>query len=719
MRYIQNSSASALLLAAHACACAQTPQQPVPEVIIGASANDQRARSTTTAIVVGRDEILRHGDATLADVLKRQPGITLDASPGKAPTIRMRGMGGGYVAILLNGLPAPGGFALDSISPELIERIEIGRSATAETSSQAMAGTINVIMRRAGVAKGGSANELKAGIARLDGHVAPHLTAQHSARQGALAYTLTATLTRRENPIRAVSTEQGEQPALLRLTAWTDHQVDDTLELSPRLAWQPSATDSITSHSYVRKRRIDNTKRERESTLIGSPTEFPHADQHYGTRPVHAYADLAWTRKQAAGAQLAAKLSGFYTTRDASFDYRGMDLQDNLRETHLVASGPTERELTFNGSWRRPLWESHALAAGWELGRKQRSEFRREQQTNAAGALLRDSDEKYRAKVARSAFFIQDEWDIDAAWSAYLGLRREDLHTTGEGNAATPVDVKAGAWSPFFQALFKPERPYGDTRARDQFRFAVNRTYKAPNIFQLMPRRYTVDNNNGPTNPDQQGNPNLRPELALGVDLAWERYIGKDAMVSISAFHKSIRDITLVRTTLSNGVWTAMPDNQGNATVRGIELEGKTRHGPLATRLNLARNWSRVDSLPGPDNRIEGQAAYSGNLGLDYAQAGKSLDMGGTLTYRGRVANRASAFLFRDDGVKRQLDLYAVWKRDAKSRIRLSVADLLHRDYPERLTYQSALPYQSEAYLKSTTIYRMHPTWRLVWEQSL
>ncbi|SFB99299.1 TonB-dependent receptor plug domain-containing protein [Massilia yuzhufengensis] len=712
MRLIRTGSAGALLLAAHVPAFAQSAAAPVQQVVVSAAANG-RERSITTAIVVGRDEILRQGDATLAEVLKRQPGVTIDATPGKPAAIRMRGMGGGYVAILLNGLPAPGDFSLESISPDLVERIEIQRAATAETSSQAMAGTINVILRRAGAAKGAAASDIKLGSAFARGRVAPQLVAQHSGREGALAYSLTATLRRHENPIAALTTEEGLEPALLRRTAWTDHQVEDLLELAPRLSWQATSADSITSQSYLRKRRIDNLKRERERTDIGPPTAFPHAVHTYQTAPLNAYADLAWTRKLDAGARLAARLSGFYTTRDADFDYRGLDPADRLLELHRVASGPTEREWTFSGSWRRPWRNNHALAAGWEFGRKGRHEYRRERQTDAGGALLRASDEHYRATVARSALFIQDEWDIDAAWSAYVGLRREDLHTTGQGNAAAPVDVDAGAWSPIFQALFKPQRLDGDTGPRDQFRLAASRTYKAPNIIQLMPRRYTVDNNNNATNPDQQGNPALRPELAFGIDLAWERYTGKDGMVSVSAFHKRIHDITLVRLDQRDGAWTAIPDNQGSATVYGIELEGRTTRGPFAARMHLARNWSRIDSVPGPDNRIEGQAAWSGSIGLDVASPARRIELGGSFTYRGALAHRSSAVLSSDSGPGRQLDLYALWKRDAQSRLRLSVADLLHQDVRERLLYACRNP------LARTTLYSRRPVWRLMWEQSL
>jgi outer membrane receptor protein involved in Fe transport len=709
MRFLRTGSASALLLGAFAHA--QTISPPIEQVQVRGSTADLRRQSTTTAIVINRDELLRQGDGSLADVLKRQPGITIDATPGKPAAIRMRGMGSGYAAIMINGVPAPAGFSLESISPDLIERIEILRAATAETSSQAVAGSINVVLRKASAGQ----DEFKAGSTVVAGHAAPTLTAQHAGRAGTLSYALGATLRRNENPITATDIETGDETAqraaLLRRTAWFDHQVEDMLELAPRLAWQPDAADSVSFQGYLRKRHIDNAKTERETTVTGSPTAFPRAFTTYETRPSYGYAELGWTRRLDGGARLETRLSGYATRREADFLYRGMDLGEQLLETHRVASGLREREWTFKGNWRRPFGEGHALAVGWELGRKQRDEYRREHQLSAAGAELLASDESYRATVGRSAFFIQDEWDITPAWSAYLGLRREDLHTTGAGNAAAPVDVDSGVWSPIAQALYK--LGLDANGRRDQVRLAVGRTYKAPNIVQLMPRRYTVDNNNSATNPDQQGNPNLKPELALGIDLAWERYFDKNSMLSVSAFHKRIRDVTLNRIYQNKCVWVSTPDNLGGATVRGVEFEGKTSRGALAARANLARNWSALDAVPGPDNRIDGQPAWTGNLGADYAHPSGVLDAGGTLSYRGRYASRQSAVQASTGDVKRQLDLYAVWKRGRTGKLRLSVSDLLHQDYAE------ASIYTGDGYRARTTVYRTHPTWRVVWEQAL
>jgi hypothetical protein len=119
------------------------------QVTVSASALDQRAQSTTTAIVVGRDEIVRQGDA-IADRCAQAPARHHHRRRTRQAGDPHARAGCGYVAILLNGLPAPGGFSLESIDPELVERIEILRAPTAETSGQAVAGAINIILRKAG-----------------------------------------------------------------------------------------------------------------------------------------------------------------------------------------------------------------------------------------------------------------------------------------------------------------------------------------------------------------------------------------------------------------------------------------------------------------------------------------------------------------------------------------------------------------------------------------
>jgi iron complex outermembrane receptor protein len=111
------------------------------------SDTDLRRQSTAAKIVIGRDEIEKFGDATVGEVLRRLPGVTTPGAPGRGGAPRMRGLGGGFTQLLIDGQRLPPGFSLDSLTPEQIERIEVLRAPTAETGARAIAGTINIITR--------------------------------------------------------------------------------------------------------------------------------------------------------------------------------------------------------------------------------------------------------------------------------------------------------------------------------------------------------------------------------------------------------------------------------------------------------------------------------------------------------------------------------------------------------------------------------------------
>ena len=149
--------------AAPLAAAASAPARPQQVEVTGTTApdsSDERRRATASRITYGREELDRMGDASLGEVLKRLPGVTLGGPPGRGGQVRMRGMGGGYTQILIDGQRMAPGFSLDSIAPEQIEKIEIMRAPVAEFGTRAIAGTINVVMRSDFKRK---ANEFKLG----------------------------------------------------------------------------------------------------------------------------------------------------------------------------------------------------------------------------------------------------------------------------------------------------------------------------------------------------------------------------------------------------------------------------------------------------------------------------------------------------------------------------------------------------------------------------
>ena len=272
-------------------------------------------------------------------------------------------------------------------------------------------------------------------------------------------------------------------------------------------------------------------------------------------------------------------------------------------------------------------------------------------------------------------------------------MRHERLETASRANAANApdsLDSRAAVWSPSLQTRYALPN-------KDVLRLAVSRTYKAPPLAKLVPRRYTNDNNNNPTNPDEQGNPNLRPELAWGLDAAYEHYLGDGALVSVSGYLRRIRDVTITRLFEQDGVWVEAPFNNGNASVRGVELEAKLplrrlqRGAPaIDLRANLARNWSRVDNVPGPDNRLESQTPFTANLGADYRPDGSPLTVGGNLNYQAGGAVRQARQVRLGSSPKRELDLYVLWKVDAKTQLRIAGSNLLRQTATEWHDYVDA-----------------------------
>src|SRR5262249_12612389 len=150
------------------------PDARLKRVEVDGQASDESIRRASTAskIVITREEIERFGDSTLGEMIKRLPGVTTGGRPGRGGQIRMRGMGNGYTQILIDGERVPRGFAIDQLSPDMVERIEIYRAPTAETGARAIAGTINIVLREPLRQK---THDLRIGVSDERGHIQPNV----------------------------------------------------------------------------------------------------------------------------------------------------------------------------------------------------------------------------------------------------------------------------------------------------------------------------------------------------------------------------------------------------------------------------------------------------------------------------------------------------------------------------------------------------------------
>ncbi len=681
-----------LAIANPVCAQAQeagSQNAPLQKVEITApDTQSQRRQDSAGKIVIARSELLQFGEQSLAEALKRQPGISVVGTE-----IRMRGLGSGYTQIMINGEPVPPGFSIDSLSPELIERVEIYRSTTAEFSAQAIAGSINIILRKS-VER--STTQLKISAQHGEAGLSPALSLDMADRNGKLSWSLNAALTQNRSGSQPVTTEtvRDTQNALTGLRRFHEdiRFQTDKFSIAPRLSWKLDNGDQVAWQNLLEYSQNSMRGNNHEQTVLGQASDYPDNDYRSDANTRHLRSDLSWSHRFSPEIKLDSKVSGFYLRRDSDYFFDGYSRPAATSPSvRNVVSYAVDQNLSASGKLLMKLNEQHSFALGWDGGLVRRSEQRLQLDHAAGTGELSRLNEEYHADVRRLAVFAQDEWEISPALQAYLGLRWEGLSTAIRGLTMQPVDTRSSVFSPVTQWLWK--LPGSE---KDQLRLAVSRTYKAPTTRNLVPRRYTVNNANSPTNADFQGNPKLLPELAWGIDLAYEHYLSKDSVVSLSTYWKRVDNITTFQLFRQDGAWVSWPDNQGRALIAGVEMDARfplklwwPRAPAVDVRFNLARNWSRVDSVPGPDNRLVAQVPVTGNLSLDYQRnANHTLGMNLNLQTGGYV--RTATWLNSYSSVNRGLDIYSLWKWEQGLQLRLSLLNVLHQPLvtAEGYTYQ-------------------------------
>ena len=684
-----------------------TPATPATQLkrveITGARTDDtqERRESTAAKIVIGREEIERYGDSNLGDVLKRLPGVTIQGRPGRGGNIRMRGLGNGYTQILLDGQRLPPGFSLDSLTPEQVERIEILRAPTAETGARAIAGTINIIMREGFVKH---INDLRAAVAAENGRLQPNLSWTRNDAAGAFTYNYVLSVfgQYRDDSSSTTTVDQDLTSGAVTLNQRDEGSVREKrpgLHASGRLQWRDEGGANTVTLMPLLIYSTGTTDRTGvlTQTVGAAPAPYEHSVSRSEGTFTLARLNGQWMQRLADGARLEWKASlgqAKYTGTSLRTETTGgvttrtlTDTADNIDHNLLVA-----------GTYRKLLTGDHNLVTGAEVEALRRTEDPTSVQTPTP--LRADLSGNFSASSTRIAGFAQDEWTLTPQWAAHAGLRWEGITTRSSGDANNPAtNNTSSVWTPLAHAVWRPE-----PQSRDQVRFSLTRSYRSPTLSNLIARpsintRYPAPGPNTPTQADRAGNPNLRPELASGLDVAYEHYLGAGGLVSANVFHRSITNFMRSVTTLETVSWSpgqpryvARMQNVGDAVTQGIELEAKFRLSEVLSevmtdapkldlRTNLSFFRSRVQGVPGPDNRLDQQPDYTANLGLDYRLPGLPLTLGGNLNWTPAYNTRISDVQLAFQGRKAQFDAYALWVFSPSLQLRLTASNIGARDY--------------------------------------
>ena len=598
---------------------AQAPTAPVVErVEVRSSPEAQRRDDVAGRQVVGRTELLSHGQSSLADALRRVPGLTVEGR-GTGVEVKLGGLGQGYTQLMLNGDPLPRGFALESIPLDSIERIEIVRGGSVQ-SSQAIAGSVNIVTRRPPAL---ATRDLKLNAGSQSGHPLLLASMNLGDRWGQAQWGLGLVLSHDDWHWPATYVQErseGEQGVVQRVrTHKLETSLDRAVSLNPRWSWKDEAADGSqwqlsTDHS-LRHAWTDDFVHDVRQAVLGAPPAQAQSDMDMHFKTTVWRGKLQAKRREADGASTEARLTTTWSRRLQHAQLLGRDVTLRPVQDQVVDGQADDQSLILAVNHQRDLGAAHRLDMGAELEQARRRESRvQDGRELPLAPPPQDLDERYDAVVQRRALYLQDDWTVSPGTAAQWGLRLEQLNTDSSGNVFETVRQSHRLIGPLARVSIKPEGGWG------VFKLGLTRGFKLPEPREVMPRRFTPIEVSA-TAPAMTGNPLLRPERAWSLDASWQ---GGDAASNwvLAGALRRIDDVILdqlsYRPNDPNYTWLLERFNGGRAWSANVELEwsGQRKQGlvegqPLRWKTSVALFESRLDALADkPNPTIAGQAPW-------------------------------------------------------------------------------------------------------------
>lgn len=633
----------------------QTSQQIVVQADIG-----YRNRTETAEPVLVYDEeyFQRFEPLTAGDALKRVPSVTFLSDVIESDGARLRGLDPGYTQILINGDKVPGSnadrsFFLDRIPAELIERVEVVRSSTARRTGDAVAGTINIVLRDGYSMDGGY---IRGGATHFDdGEIKPSGGVYFGGDLGPGKLLLGANVQGRYNPKIKSSLRFGDSPENNPDFATDDFanredQTDtrDGTDYAGNASWifDNDITRFEIAGNYVRTERTENERSFEydDPTAISGPVRTTNpgnllTDNHN----LNDITQESWS--------IASKLSQEWavgkTSVRASFS-RFDDVQDEFEyEVDFDRSAP---RFTGDLTARNIRDDEIALELEHEFHLTSDIDF-------AIGGFAQNKDRDTDIGEVRSRFnltaadrqgydqFSEGPDQFVGTFAALTpppgGLNtiqedRRDLFALVEGKSG-PVQFEAGLrWENTSVAIndltvpatsetdydaLLPSASAKITVGQGRITLSAARTMRRPRFDYISPALLEAELGDN----DLQGNPALAPETAWGGDVGYEHRLGRTGVLGVNLFYRKVSNLVeLVNTGVEGsegpGTFVYQSRNMGDGEVWGVELDLSTSLAVIGLPdTGIFGNLGLIDSSITDafgTRRFNGQSEYVYNFGL-------------------------------------------------------------------------------------------------------
>ncbi|MFW1995879.1 TonB-dependent receptor plug domain-containing protein [Acinetobacter guillouiae] len=602
--------------------------------------------SAVAKTIVTREEMLQFGDQSVNDALRRAAGFQMP-TPGQGPrgssgSGSMRFRGGGAPVFLINGEAVQGGprggmSIVDSITPEMIERIEITKQPSAAQASVASSAVINIILKEPLDDARISGNvKLGYGITQSDQkeEQRKNISVQADGRDGAWIYSVSANQMWNDSKSSTEIENINGTRQQIRTTNRTNTM------FAPRVEYQIDDQQKLVSEIFYRKNESD-----------GSSSNQVQNDQNDSIR-----LNTRYERKDK-GDSDKVRLS--IEKQNETESTRSNQYSSYIDET------VNEYGLAYDGV--RKFDESKQVKFGLDARANELA-------SNIADTL----DEQ------RYALYLESSWKFTKHQTLTLGARQEWLERSGL------VEYSDQNLSPVLAHRF-------DFSDQWSLQTNISRAFKSPNSNNLMPTvSVSTDADAGSiNNPDRGGNPNLRPEkiTALETTLGYNTTAGG---VNITAFHRDIDDYIGKVIRQEDTRFVERPYNQDQATTYGVEVSGRyalkqTDNGHsfmLNGQLSTVR--AKIEDSDHNTRLASDVAPYTASTGVSYNYQPWQLASSINLSYTPEFTRALDNLPYDRTSNKRvNVDISATKRFPKGWATTLSARNILSTDYKERLNNQS------------------------------
>ncbi len=637
----------------------QGPVSSLDEVIVtGEPVMRNRTDDVVPTLSYDLEFFQRFEPLTVGDALKRVPSVTFLSDVLESDGVRMRGLDPGYTQILINGERVPGGeadrsFFVDRIPAELIERVELVRSSSANRSGDALAGTINIVLRDALALDGGY---IRAGALLFpDDELGGTFGAVYGGEVGPGRLLIGASVQDRRNPKNKFSQRFDEPGGTLdNVEVQTD--VRDGTDYSFNAAYEVEVGGGTLDLSgvFVRTDRLQDEDSIEYRDGIQNQANLLTINDNDVDIQTDNLALRARYERDMLGGETRIKLGyASFDDEQEEFENEAEYLRDGLpfpEEDRFTADlefrDLQDEEVSFAVEHSRPVGDDIELEFGVQAVSKDRDST-----TVVANRVRFTIPNAPAPRPAQPPFvfntnsYVIEETRIDPylmfsgengalKWEA--GLRYETTDTTIAG-----IDNDFAVLLPSASLRYR----LSDS---DRLTLSVARTVRRPDFDDLAP--VTLRGERGDN--DFRGNPLLEPETAWGVDLGFERRLGRRGVIGLNAFYRDVTDlIEDVDTGLqgSGGVGTSIEsiDNVGDGQVYGLEFDLSTPLdfiGMETTGVFLNASWldSQVEDDLG-ERRFNDQSDYVVNFGFTHDIPSWGAAFGATYRKQGDAFGRVYA----------------------------------------------------------------------------